>query len=177
MGPLAGLKIVEFAGNNAMRKMMIQWARKHHKPITAPPEVNGHKARSVLAVNTSDGPLVLWVAPTATARQCWFIAFADDLVGRRRALGGGSCDGPHGDTKIVWGDEWSELHPTLKTISGRLYVAGATSVTVITPTATFHLPVVHRFFIAAVPKETKTPTKLIAQDPNGRWLATWTRPR
>jgi hypothetical protein len=174
--PAPPLIVNAFRESNAMQKMIVKWEQAHHQKIDVMPQANGRKAHSVIAVDTSDGPLVLWAAPASRGRQCWFVGFANDLIGKRHAAGGGSCD-QAGMPKLDWGDEWSRDHPTLKVIDGRLHVPGAVSVTVIASNLKLRVPVVHGFFLAAVPKETKTPTKLVAQDAEGRWLATWTPPR
>jgi hypothetical protein len=163
-----------FREGNAMRRMIVAWQRAHHHRIDAMPEANGHKAHSVVAVATSDGPLVLWAAPAAHGRECWYVAFADDLIGNRRS-GGGSCDEAN-QPPLDWSSGWSQAHPTLKVLYGRLSVAGAASVTIASPSATIRVPVVHGFFLTAVPKATKAPTKLVAHDAKGRWIAAWTKP-
>lgn len=175
--PAPPLIAKQFAQQNAMRKLMLDWERTHHQRLMSFPEVNGHKAHGVMAVDTKDGLLMLWAAPAAHGKQCWFVDWAADQVGKRRATGEGSCDATAPPSqRISWGYGWSIAHPTLKVLSGRLYVAGATSLTAFSPSGTFHLPVVHAYFLAAFPKAVKLPTKLVARNATGEIVATWTKP-
>jgi hypothetical protein len=171
-----------FSEQTAMFKMLEKWERAHHAhTIITPPNVNGKKAHGVIAVRTPDGPLLLWAAPAGHGRECWFIDFARDQVGRKQPLGGGACDGVPPQQKIGWDYGESSEHPTLKVISGRLYV-NAVSIDVTASNKdtgkikTYRLPVVQRFFLAAFSRSTKTPTRLVARNAQGKVVATFTRP-
>jgi hypothetical protein len=50
------------------------------------------EARGVAAIETADGPIYLWAAPTVDGRQCWLIQTGRDPV-TGRPYGAGSCDG------------------------------------------------------------------------------------
>lgn len=169
-----------FAGDNTMRALMVWWARAHHQKLMAtPPIVNGAKAHGVTAVSTSDGPLALWAAPATGGRQCWFVAFENDLIGHRRATGGGGCDSsptPPGKIDVGWG--WSAEHPTLKVLSGRLYVEAVSLDVTATDnethaTKTYRLPVVHSYFLGAFPRSLHSPTKVVARNAAGRIVLTF----
>jgi hypothetical protein len=173
-----------FAGDNQMRALMLKWARTHHQKLTAtPPVVNGAKAHGVMAVSTSDGPLALWAAPAAGGRQCWFVDFENDLIGHRRATGGGACDSsPTPPSKIDVGWGWSAEHPTLKVLSGRLYVKAVSLDVTATDnktrvTKTYRVPVVHGYFLGAFPRSLHSPKRVVARNAAGRIVLTFRMPR
>jgi hypothetical protein len=168
-----------FAGDNQMRALMLKWARTHHQKLTAmPPVVNGAKAHGVMAVSTSDGPLALWAAPAAGGRQCWFVDFENDLIGHRRAMGGGACDSsPTPSSKIDVGWVWSAEHPTLKVLSGRLYVKAVSLDVTATDnkthvTTTYRLSVAHSYFLGAFPRSLHSPKRVVARNAAGRIVLT-----
>lgn len=166
-----------FAEDSAGLQMMRKWQRAHgvYVPGSVALHVNVGKAHGVLAVNTHDGPLLLWAAPAGHGRQCWFIDFASDQVGHKRATGGGTCEtAALPPSKIDWGYGWSAAHPTLKVLSGRLYVK-AIALLVDTGTQRRRVPVVDSYFLAAFPRSTKMPTKLTAIDKQGHVVATFVR--
>jgi hypothetical protein len=172
-----------FAGDNQMRALMQKYARAHHSQIVLPPVVNGAKAHGVIAVATSDGPVALWAAPAAGGKQCWFVDFENDQIGHRRATGGGGCDSATvPSSKIDFGYGWSAAHPTLKVLSGRLYVK-AVSVDVTATdnathvTKTYRVPVAHSYFLAVFPQSVHSPKKLVARDAAGRVVLTFRMPR
>jgi hypothetical protein len=169
-----------FAGDNQMRALMLKWARTHHQKLTAmPPVVNGAKAHGVMAVSTSDGPLALWAAPAAGGRQCWFVDFENDLIGHRRAMGGGACDSsPTPSSKIDVGWVWSAEHPTLKVFSGRLYVKAVSLDVTATDnkthvTKTYRLSVTHSYFLGAFPRSLHSPKRVVARNAAGRIVLTF----
>jgi hypothetical protein len=168
-----------FAGDNAMRALMKKYARAHDSKIALPPVVNGAKAHGVMAVSTSDGPLALWAAPAAGGRQCWFVDFENDLIGHRRAMGGGACDSsPTPSSKIDVGWVWSAEHPTLKVLSGRLYVKAVSLDVTATDnkthvTKTYRVPVVHGYFLGAFPRSLHSPKRVVARNAAGRIVLTF----
>lgn len=161
-----------FTERNEMAAQMRQWQKAHGAHYPDFPQADASKAHGVLAVKTPDGLLLLWAAPAGGSRECWFIGFAADQVNRKHAIGGGSCDSSKPPlAKINWTYGWSAAHPTLKVLSGRLYVSAA-AVLVDTPnTKTQRIPVVDRYFLAAFPRSTKIPTKITAVDERGRVVA------
>jgi hypothetical protein len=164
-----------FGEGNQMRRMMQQWQKAHGVHFPAMPQVDVTKAHGVIAVKTHDGLLFLWAAPASEGRQCWFIDFAADQLNHRRAIGGGSCDGTSPPpSKINWSYGGSIVHPTLRVFSGRVYVP-ATAVVATTGDTKHRVMVVDRYFLAAFPRNTKTPTKITAIDAHGNVLATWNR--
>jgi hypothetical protein len=165
-----------FAQQNRMARLMHTWQKAHGETVPAMPRVETAKAHGVLAVKTHDGLLLLWAAPSSGGRECWFIDFAADQVNHRRPLGDGGCDSPTPPaSKFAPSFSWSATHPTLKVLSGRLYVDDAVAVIVSFPNhRSATLPVVDRYFVAAYPRSTRVPTKLAAINRHGHVVATLT---
>lgn len=163
-----------FADQNKMQVLVRKWAAAHGRgPVAFMPRVDPSKAHGVISIRTSDGRLLLWAAPTYDGRECWFINFARDAIGHKRATGGGSCDQakpPPGN--LSWSTVWSAAHPTLKVLSGRVYVSDAVAVlaNVGDGSPPVRVPVVDRYFLAAFPRQAKLPDA-IAVDRKGRMVA------
>ena len=160
-----------FTDANAMRAQMKAFLKQQKRGGQIPPKVDPARAHGVIAVQTTDGYLYLWAAPAADGRQCWLVGFARDQHGKH-AAGSGTCDGAEPPaSKINWGWGWSRSEPTLKVLEGHLYV-NAQTVRVTFPGRKPKLfPVTDRFFLAALPRVTRTPTKLEALDLHGHVVA------
>jgi hypothetical protein len=163
-----------FVQQNEMTQLMRNWERTHGGSFPAMPHVDPAKAHGVTAVKTRDGLLLLWAAPAIDGRQCWFIDFAADQLHHKRATGEGSCDSKQPPpSKFQWGFGWSATHPTLKVLSGRLYVDAAAVVVDFPNRRPSTVPVANRYFLAAFPRSTRTPVKLTAVDRRGHAVATY----
>ena len=161
-----------FAEQNEMRIKIRQWAKEHHRGnIALAPYVDASKAHGVIAIKTSDGLLSLWAAPTSGGRECWFISFARDAIDHKLPIGDGSCDRTIPPTNIHSDFGWSYLHPTLKVLSGRLYVTNAVAVLAdIGTPQPVRVPVVDRYFLHAFPNDVKV-KNITAIDAHGRVVA------
>ncbi len=82
-----------FAAGNESRERLFEFAAAagHELHDRFSPVIAG-EARGVAAIETPDGPIYLWVAPTEDGRQCWLIQAGEDSA-TGRPYGGGSCDG------------------------------------------------------------------------------------
>lgn len=164
-----------FAVQNETSLLMRRYLRAHGGGGDAwAPQIDASRAHGVIEVQTADGPLTLWAAPTvAGGRECWFVDFVADLrPGQKTAAGGGSCEERVAPpSKIQWSYGWTRSHPTLKELSGRLYV-DASSLEVYSPgSAPRRIPVVHRYFLAAFPEAVRLPSRLVALDVRGHVVA------
>jgi hypothetical protein len=162
-----------FATQNKMQALFHKWFVTHHRAaVRLMPLVDPSKAHGVIALKTTDGPLFLWAAPTSSGKQCWFIAFARDMVGHPRAYGSGSCEQakpPPGN--IDWGTGWSRAEPTLTVLSGRIYVKNAVAVLADVGRAKpVRLPLVDQYFLAVFPNGTKV-SGIAAVDRDGNVVA------
>ena len=160
-----------FADGNAIRIQLKAFLKRQKRGGQVPPKVDPARAHGVIAVQTTDGYLYLWAAPAGDGRQCWLVGFARDEHGKH-AEGSGTCDGAKPPaSKINWSWGWSLSEPTLKVLEGHLYV-DARTVRVSFPGRMPKLvPVTHGFFLAALPRATRTPTKLEALDRQGHVVA------
>ena len=163
-----------FVQQNQMSRQMHNWQSAHGTapPVPVPAQIEVAKAHGVLAVKTTDGLLMLWAAPAADGTECYFVDFAADQLHHKHPTGGGSCPtGPTPPSKMQWGYGWTIAHPTLKELSGRLFVDATTIIVYSSGSRPRRLPVVDRYFLAAFPRTVKTPNRLVALDKRGRVVA------
>jgi len=109
-----------FAFSNAMREQLLKGApgatdalRDRYSPTIA------GEARGVAAIQSPDGPVYLWAAPTEDGRQCWLIQAGEDPADSR-PYGYGSCDGlSHG--ALEPDGFWTIDRPDVKVEHVRVY--------------------------------------------------------
>jgi hypothetical protein len=137
--------------------------RDRYSPVIA------SETRGVLAVDTIDGPIYLWVSPTEDGRQCWLIqAGQDETTGR--PYGSGSCDGDNMPA-ISPGSFWTAERPSVKIIHVRLANDTITRVQVeVEGAANLTLPVVDGHTLGTIPKDAKA-TVLVGLDNDGNEIA------
>jgi hypothetical protein len=117
-----------FAANDALREQLFAHARAaghvlHDQFSSVIPE----QARGVAAIESSDGPVYLWVAPTQDGRHCWLIQ-TGAAPGDGRPYGTGSCDGSDGSRTISPSLGWTIERPNVRIIHVRVYDPEITSV-------------------------------------------------
>jgi hypothetical protein len=117
-----------FASNNKQRVRMFAFAEKagaalhdRFSPVLA------NEARGVFAIESPDGPIFLWAAPTEDGRQCWL------LQATRETPGGGvaSCDGADEPRPMRAETLWSENRPNVTIVYARIYDDAITRVDVV----------------------------------------------
>jgi hypothetical protein len=119
-----------FASSNATREKLFAraeeaGARLHDRfsPVIAA------EARGVFALDTADGPIYLWAAPTEDGRQCWLIqAGAEFTTGR--PYGFGSCDGTRHESGIRPETVWTAERPSVEIVHVRVFDDAITRVDV-----------------------------------------------
>jgi hypothetical protein len=107
-----------FAVNNKQRAKLFAFAEKagaalhdRFSPVLA------DQARGVLAIESPDGPVFLWAAPTEDGRECWLLQAAQETPGGGIA----SCD-VIGDPKSLRPETlWSENRPNVMIVYARIY--------------------------------------------------------
>ncbi len=140
------------------------------------PQAEVAKAHGVLEVQTSDGPLDLWAAPSDQGGQCWWIDFANDPVLPGGRFGFGGCDrGSTLGSDIAPGDIWVEPHPTLMTLYGQVTPPAARVEAELTDGSMLRLPVVEGFFLGTHDRSARL-TRVTAYDDAGHVVATFARP-
>jgi hypothetical protein len=112
------------------------------------------EARGVAAVETSDGPIYLWAAPTEDGRQCWLIQTGEDPATGRPG-GFGSCDGADGTEAIQpEGFLWTIERPSVNIVHVRVYDPAITRIEVdLQGAAAISLPVASGHVLGTVPRD------------------------
>lgn len=123
-----------FATNDTLRERLFAEAEaaghRLHDRFSA---VVPGEARGVAAIDSADGPIYLWAAPTHDGRQCWLIqAGGDPATGR--PYGAGSCDGASPSGAIVPDIFWTHERPSVRIVHVRVYDDAITRVDVETRT-------------------------------------------
>jgi hypothetical protein len=137
--------------------------RDRYSPVIA------NQTRGVLALDTVDGPIYLWVSPTEDGRQCWLIQTGQDKT-TGRPYGGGSCDGDNVPALSQDGF-WTAERPSVKIIHARVGDDTITRVRVtVEGAADLTLPVVDGHALGTIPKDAQA-TGLVGLDQDGNEIA------
>jgi hypothetical protein len=164
-----------FSQSNRMIAQMNRFAIKRGFHVHEPRAVVA-TAHGVLQVRTSDGPLDLWAARSTSGGVCWFIDYEADLKPGRTPLGGGSCEqGPPPPPKIDYSTEWSLRHPTIQSLTGRVYVPASFVRVELSNGDTIRLPIAEGFFLSSIPNHTHV-RRITAFDARGRRVAAFSVP-
>jgi|tagenome__1003787_1003787.scaffolds.fasta_scaffold20963515_2 hypothetical protein len=112
-------------------------------------------ARGVAAVDSPDGPIYLWAAPTEDGGQCWLIQTgADPATGR--PYGSGSCDDGDSDTPIVSDTGWTIERPSVEIVHTRVHDDAITRVDVeVEGAEPLLLPVSSGHALGTLPKDAR----------------------
>jgi hypothetical protein len=167
-----------FAAGNTAREQRFAFAaaagREMHDRFS--PVVPG-EARGVASIESADGPIYLWVAPTEDGRQCWLVQTGGDPV-TGRPYGSGSCDGTDRTGAIrPEGPSWTIERPSIKIMHVRIYDDAITRVQVkLEGAAEISLPVVSGHALGTVPKEARLQA-LVGRNAEGGVVAQWTPPQ
>jgi hypothetical protein len=144
-----------FAGTPAPPPVAQQIEQQNQLPTNGPyvrPKIDSSLARGVAQVDTPDGTVHLWVAPTVNAGGlvCWFVDFSKDEspAAGRAAGGGGTCEQrPAPTTGFQWSYGWSEGHPAVNVLVGRVYVPATNVVVKLSSGQQMTLPVTEHLFL------------------------------
>lgn len=160
-----------FSESNRMADMANRYGVKRGFHIQVPHAVVA-SAHGVLQVQTSDGPIDLWAARSdEPGRICWFIDFEADLEPTGTPIGGGGCDqGAIPPSKLTYGTIWTMKHPTLQTLTGRVYRRAAAVRVALSNGSKIRLPVAEGFFLGAIPNHTHV-RRIDAFDAEGKRVA------
>jgi hypothetical protein len=165
-----------FAANDAMRqKLFANAAAAGHQLQGRYSSVDAAQARGVAAIESPDGPIYLWAAPTADGGQCWLIqAGADPETGR--PYGFGSCDETSKHRTIVPDLFWTAERPNIKIVHARVYESAITRIDVEAEGAeTLTLPVVSGHALGTVPKDAQVQA-YVGRNATGDVVSRWTPP-
>jgi hypothetical protein len=143
-----------FAANDALREQLFAAsAAAGHDLHDRYSRVIAGEARGVAAIESPDGPIYLWAAPTEDGRQCWLIqAGAEAATGR--PYGYGSCDEANRRSALVTGTFWTGERPSILIVHARVYDDEITTVEVeLEDGSTLPLTVVAGYALGTIPKE------------------------
>lgn len=164
-----------FAANDGTRQKMFAYAEeageKLHDRFSP---VIASEARGVFAIESADGPIYLWAAPTEDGRQCWLIqAGAESVTGRPFGLGG--CDGPGEQQGAmspgVW---WTEKRPNVEIVYVRVYDDAITRIEAeLEGAPAISLPVVAGYALGTVAKEARI-LAIVGRNGEGEEVARFT---
>jgi hypothetical protein len=135
------------------------------------------EARGVAAIQTADGPIYLWVAPTEDGRQCWLIQTG---TAAGRPSGVGSCDGIDRSGSIrPNGPGWTIQRPSVLTFHVRVYNDAITRVQLeLEGAAELSLPVVSGHALGTIPKQDSARLQsVVGLNADGDVIERWTTPQ
>lgn len=117
--------------------------------------VKAAEARGVFAIETMDGPIYLWAAPTEDGKQCWLIqAGARAATGVPHGLG--SCDEDERTSGLNPGVFWTAERPNIVMAYARVYDKAITRIEVeVEGEPPISLHVVAGYALGTVPKEAR----------------------
>jgi hypothetical protein len=129
------------------------------------------EARGLFAIESVDGPIYLWAAPTEDGRQCWLIqAGAAPATGR--PYGGGSCDATEQTSAIRPSYGWTAERPSVRIMHARVYDDSITRVEVeFEDGAVVTLPVVGGHALGTVANEPLPVVAFVGRNADGEEIA------
>jgi hypothetical protein len=158
-----------FATSDPLRKRLFEHAQAagqqmhdRFSPVIA------SETRGVAAIETADGPIYLWVAPTEDGRQCWWV---QPHVS--------SCDGIEHTRPIQpEGPGWTIERPSVLIFHVRVYDEAITRVQLELEGADeISLPVVSGHALGTIPKQDHVRLQsVIGRNADGDVVAQWTSP-
>lgn len=164
-----------FAANDGTREKMFAYAEaageKLHDRFSP---VIASEARGVFAIESPDGPIYLWAAPTGDGRQCWLIqAGTENVAGSPRGLGG--CDGPVGQPSAMSPGVWRPAErPDIEIVHVRIYDDAITRIEVELESASpIPLPLVAGYALGTVAKEERI-VAIVGRSADGEEVARFT---
>jgi hypothetical protein len=117
-----------FASSDALRTQLFESANEagatlhdRFSPVVA------SRARGIFALDTEEGPIYLWAAPTEDGRQCWLVqSGADQTTGR--PYGHGGCDRETHASGMQPQSWWTAERPSVTIVHARIYDNSITQV-------------------------------------------------
>jgi hypothetical protein len=165
-----------FAANDTLRKQLFAHAEAAgHTLHDRFSRVVAGEARGIAAIESADGPIYLWAAPTEDGRQCWLTqAGAEAATGR--PYGGGSCDSAEAAGKMRPGTMWTAERPSVEILHARVYDEAITRVEIVVEGGReVSLPVVAGHALGTVEKEARV-LAFVGRDASSNEVARMTLP-
>lgn len=161
-----------FATSDTLRMNLFAFAEEAgHELHDRFSPVVASEARGLFAIESADGPIYLWAAPTEDGRQCWLIQTgAAPATGR--PYGGGSCDGTEEKSAIRPSFGWTAERPSVRIAHARVYDDSITRVDVEFEDApALVLPVVAGHALGTVANEPRPVVAFVGRDTDGEEVA------
>jgi hypothetical protein len=109
-----------FASSNALRRQLLaetpaagQDLHARYTPVIA------DQAKGIAAIDSPDGPIFLWAAPTEAGGQCWLIQAGGD-ASSGRPYGYGSCDDLDSSRPLGTDAYWTAERPSVLILHARV---------------------------------------------------------
>jgi hypothetical protein len=161
-----------FAASNRLRASLFAFAEEAgHELHDRFSPVIASEARGLFALESADGPIYLWAAPTEDGRQCWLIQWgAAPATGR--PYGKGSCDSTGEARAIRTSLGWTAERPSVRILHARLYDDAITRVEVeFEDASVLTLPVVAGHALGTVANEPLPVVAFVGRDADGEEVA------
>lgn len=170
-----------FTEGNSRREQMFAFAAAAGREMRDrfSPVVPG-EARGVAEIETADGPIYLWAAPTEDGRQCWLIQTGEN-PDTGQPGGFGSCDGTDDNGAIrPNGPAWTYVRPSVRILHVRIYDDAITRVDLrLEGAPDLSLPVVSGHALGTIPNdEGRVEIEfVVGRNAEGEEIERWTRPQ
>jgi hypothetical protein len=165
-----------FAANDTLRKQLFAHTEAAGNALHDRfSRVVPGEARGIAAIESADGPIYLWAAPTEDGRQCWLIqAGAEVATGRPYGLT--SCDATEAQRTIRPSTVWTAERPSVKILHARVYDDAVTHVEIVIEDGPeVSLPVVAGHALGTVAKEARV-LAFVGRNASSEEVARWTLP-
>ncbi len=170
-----GARILDFvSGEPAPEQVKEQFARELRVKQISPlferqtPGVIAEQARGVIAIESSAGPIVLWVAPTESGGYCYIVDVQAHPGPRGQPNGESGCDPSPQTNPISWIISNSSVGgKLLRLLKGHVAPRVASLEIVFAGGESEQLQLVDGFFLRELDTEEDQPTALIARDRQG----------
>ena len=162
-----------FAYSNEARAKMFEYAvAAGHEIQDRFSRVLPDEARGIVAIQSIDGPVYLWAAPTEDGRQCWLIQAGADRA-TARPYGFGSCDGAEGTYTIRVEPSWTDERPDVNIVHVRVYDDSVSRVDLDVENGhDLSLPVAAGHALGTIPKPAQV-RAVTARNAEGDTVARW----
>jgi hypothetical protein len=128
------------------------------------------EARGVFAIESQDGPIYLWTAPTEDGRQCWLLE-TNPPSATADFSGMSSCDGIDHTRPIHTGILWTADRPNVSIVRARIYDESITRIDLeLKDSAALSLPVIDGYALGTVPREARV-LAIVGRNSDGEEVA------
>ena len=177
LAPVTWATVNAFEGTPApqvIQENFVHWAEINPWTgfVTHVPPAEVSKAHGVLQLQTGDGPLDLWAAPSNEGGTCWFVVWQTDLAAANDHAYGSCAPAAAPSSNLYIGtNHHLPAHPEYTVLSGYAYGDAATVDVTLSDGRTATLPAVQGLFMGAFENDA-TVASLVARDASGNVVGT-----